>query len=113
LYIYFIFLKTSFLFIFFLGQFIESQLPEQITLQTFMEEFLKMPSQYVEQVMYSVKKQQQRHRSPLVGSKENKRQVSIDHQQQQQQHHHQQQQQGLHSAVTPTTHSTTSASNDS
>jgi hypothetical protein len=89
-----------------LGQFIENQLPEQVTLQTFMEDLLKMPSQYVDQAMYSVKTQQ--HRSSLAAPKDKRRQLSIEQQQQ-----HPQQQQRLRSAMTPTTQSTTSASNHS
>ncbi len=73
-----------------------------------MEDLLKMPSQYVDQVIYSVKKQQ-RHRVSLVPVKETKRQISIEQKHPQQQ----QQQQRLRSAMTPTTQSTTSASNDS
>lgn len=72
-----------------------------------MEDLLKMPSQYVDQVMYSVRAQQQRHRSSLIPTRETKGQTPIDKQQQQQQ------QQRLRSAMTPTTQSTTSASNDS
>ncbi|CAF4217961.1 unnamed protein product [Rotaria magnacalcarata] len=100
-------------------QFIENQLPEYVTIQTFMEDLLKMPSQYVDQVMFSVKAKQ-RHRSSIAFPKEKKNQYSIEQQkQQQQQQQHQQQQhpqqvqQRLRSAMTSTTRSTTSASNDS
>ncbi len=93
---------------FHLGQFIENQLPEQVTLQTFMEDLLKMPSQYVDQVMYSIREQQ--HRSSLHPTREQNRHVSIEQQPQQQQ---QQQQQRLRSSMTATTQSTTSASNES
>jgi len=109
----FLHLKKTIEFRFKLGQFIENQLPEQVTLQTFMEDLLKMPSQYVEQVMYYVKaQQQQRHRSSLVSTREKKRQISIEQQQEHQQHQHQHQQR-LRSATTATTQSTTSASNES
>ncbi len=75
-----------------------------------MEDLLKMPSQYVDQVMYSIKAQ--RHRSSLHTTREQNRKVSIqEHPQQQQQQ--QQQQQRFRSSVTATTQSTTSASNDS
>jgi hypothetical protein len=57
-------------------QFIENQLPEQVTLQTFMEDLLKMPSQYVDQVMYSIREQQ--HRSSLHPTREQNRHVSIE-----------------------------------
>jgi amino acid permease len=97
-------------FIFHLGQFIENQLPEQVTLQTFMEDLLKMPSQYVDQVMYSIR--EQRHRSSLHPTREQNRHVSIEQQPQQQQQQ-QQQQQRLRSSITATTQSTTSASNES
>lgn len=69
-----------------------------------MEDLLKMPSEYIDQVMYSIKAQQ-RHRSSLFPAREAKRSTSIEKQQQQQQR--------LRSAMTPTTQSTTSASNDS
>ncbi|CAF1189811.1 unnamed protein product [Didymodactylos carnosus] len=36
------------------SEFVESRLPNKITLQSFMEELLKMPSQYVEQCLYTV-----------------------------------------------------------
>ena len=91
----------SFLF-FYLGEFIENQLPEQVTIQTFMEDLLKMPSQYIEQVMYSIKAQ--RRRSALGATKEQKRDVPME-----QQHQHQR----ARSAITSTTQSTASASNDS
>ncbi len=97
-------------FLFYLGQFIENQLPEKVTLQTFMEDLLKMPSQYIDQVMYSIKPQPQQ--SLLVPTQEQNRQISIEHQSHQQ-HHQQQQQQRVRSNVTPTTQSTTSASNNS
>ncbi|CAF4792135.1 unnamed protein product, partial [Rotaria sp. Silwood2] len=93
------------------SQFIENQLPEQVTLQTFMEDLLKMPSQYVDQVMYSIKTQQTQ-RSSLIAPKEKKSQVSVEQQNQQRQQQ-QPQQQRLRSAMTSTTRSTTSASNDS
>ncbi|CAF2834945.1 unnamed protein product [Rotaria sp. Silwood2] len=93
------------------SQFIENQLPEQVTLQTFMEDLLKMPSQYVDQVMYSIKTQQKQ-RSSLIAPKEKKSQVSVEQQNQQRQQQ-QPQQQRLRSAMTSTTRSTTSASNDS
>jgi hypothetical protein len=72
-----------------------------------MEDLLKMPSQYVDQVMYPIKAQQQkqRHRSSLAPTREKPRQLSTEQQQQQQQH--------LRSTITPTTQSTTSASNES
>ncbi len=72
-----------------------------------MEDLLKMPSQYVDQVMYSIKAQ--RHRSSLHTTREQNRKVSIQEHPQQQQ----QQQQRFRSSVTATTQSTTSASNDS
>ncbi len=97
--------------IFYLGQFIENQLPEQVTLQAFMEDLLKMPSQYVDQVMYSIKAQ--RHRSSLHTTREQNRKVSIQEHPQHQQQQQQQQQQRFRSSVTATTQSTTSASNDS
>jgi hypothetical protein len=73
-----------------------------------MEHLLKMPSQYVDQVMYPIKAQQQkqRHRSSLAPTREKPRQLSTEQQQQQQQQH-------LRSTITPTTQSTTSASNES
>ncbi|CAF0866926.1 unnamed protein product [Rotaria sordida] len=95
-------------------QFIENQLPEQVTIQTFMEDLLKMPTQYVDQVMYSVKAHQKRRSS--MTPKEKKRQLSIEQLEQQhyqQQQQQQQQQQRARSAMTSTTQSTTPASNDS
>ena len=67
-----------------------------------MEDLLKMPSQYVDQVVYTIKEQQ--YRSSLRPSKETNREVSVEQQPQQQR---------LRSAITPNTHSTTSASNES
>ena len=82
-----------------------------------MEDLLKMPSQYIEQVMYSIKEQQQQQqiRSPSMATREQKRPISLHqpHEQQQQQQHHQSPQQRIRSALTSTTQTTTSASNDS
>ena len=100
--------KTSFL-----GQFIESQLPEHVTIQTFMEDLLKMPSQYIDLVMYSMKAQQQRDGPSLLLSKERRGQPPIEQQRSKEQQQQQQQQQRRRSAITPTTQSTASASNDS
>lgn len=95
-----------------LGQFIENQLPEQVSLQTFMEDLLKMPTQYVDQVMYSIREQLRQ--SSLHPTREQNRPHTIEQQPFQQQHHQQQQQQQrLRSSVTATTQSTTSASNES
>ncbi|UJR34201.1 hypothetical protein I4U23_021607 [Adineta vaga] len=81
-------------------RFIEDQLPEQMTIQTFTEDLLKMPSQYVDQVMYSVKVQQRR-RSSLMDPKTRKRQTSIEKQQR------------MRSSMTSTTQRTPSFLNDS
>jgi hypothetical protein len=70
-----------------------------------MEDLLKMPSQYVDQVMYPIRLEQQQG-LPLISQREKKRSVSVEQQ-------HQQQQQHARSAMTPTTRSNTSASNDS
>lgn len=76
-----------------------------------MEDLLKMPSQYVDQVMYSVKAQQ-RYRSLLNVRKEKNSEYSTE-QEQEQPHPQQQTHQQLRSVLTSTTRSTTSASNDS
>ncbi|CAF0905178.1 unnamed protein product [Adineta ricciae] len=76
-------------------QFIENQLPEQVTIQTFMEDLLKMPSQYINQVLNSVKVHQRR-RSSLI---DRKRQSSIDKR--------------YHSSMTATSQRTGSILNDS
>ena len=79
-----------------------------------MEDLLKMPSQYIEQVMYSIKEQQQQQqiRSPSMATREQKRPISL-HQPHEQQQQHQSPQQRIRSALTSTTQTTTSASNDS
>lgn len=95
------------------GEFIENQLPEKVTLQTFMEDLLKMPSQYIDQVMYSIKEQQQQHehRPASMGTREQKREKSMEHRQDQSP---EQQQQRTRSVLTSTTQTTTtSASHDS
>ncbi|CAF0765825.1 unnamed protein product [Adineta steineri] len=79
--------------------FIENQLPEQVTIQKFMEDLLKMPTQYVDQVMYAVKAQQRR-RSSLFDSKDKKRKSSIERPQR------------YRSSMTPTTQRTASPTND-
>lgn len=99
-------LRLPHLSLFISGEFIENQLPEKVTLQTFMEDLLKMPSQYIEQVMYSIKEQEE-HRPPSMGTREQKREISMEH------HPHQSPQQRTRSALTSTTQTTTSASNDS
>ena len=92
--------------IYFLGQFIENQLPEHVTIQTLMEDLLKMPAQYIDLVIYTMKEQQQRDGASLLLSKERRGQLPIEQQQPKQQQRHR-------SAITPTTQSTASASNDS
>ena len=86
------------------GQFVENQLPEQVTLQTFTEDLLKMPSQYVDQVMYSLQlqqEQQQRH-ATFADLKEKRREHPTEHQQR-----------GHSTLTTSTTRSGTSNSNRS
>ena len=86
------------------GQFVENQLPEQVTLQTFTEDLLKMPSQYVDQVMYSLQLQQeqQQRQATFADSKEKRREDSAEHHQR-----------GHSTITTATTRSTTANSNRS
>ena len=86
---------------FFQGQFIENQLPERVSIQAFMEDLLKMPPQYVDQVMYSLQMQQQhRVQSRLAeGTKDKRNEHTIG--------------QRVGSNITSTTRSTTSNSNHS
>jgi len=44
-----------------------------------MNDLLKMPIPYIEQVLYSIKSQQQRQNSNLASQKEQKRTNSADH----------------------------------
>ena len=86
------------------GQFVENQLPEQVTLQTFTEDLIKMPSQYVDQVIFSLQLQQgqeQRH-ATFADLKEKRREHSTEHHQR-----------GHSTLTTSTTRSETSNSNRS
>lgn len=87
-----------------LGQFIENQLPEDVTLQTFMEDLLKMPSEYVDQVMYSVQIQQEQREESQASLKDKKRDHAVAHSPQQR---------ARSNMTTTTTRSTTSNSHHS
>lgn len=91
-------------FVFCLAQFIENQLPEQVTLQTFMDDLLKMPSEYVDQVMYSLQLQQEQEREDSQNNlKKKSNDRSMDYPNQQR----------ARSNITTTTRSTTSNSHHS